>query len=313
MPQELDLPYVMDEALTGLAIAYLPTGFIADKILTKSYVDSPEFKYRYYEKGQFLTNTDTEIGEYGEPVEDEFRYKELHEGTAIYSHSTKLSVRHLNAPTSEKNKEAKRVMMSKAKLMLSDEVRLANLLRNKDNYKGNATILTSSNNFSNASVKVIKTIQECMDKMYKRPNLVVMSTRMASALRTCPQIIASSKGKEVVDGLVSMDFLRKEVFDVENILVGDTRVNSNKRGQDISLSYVWGNDLIFLYIDESADLDCGVTFGQRAIYKDYNTQTYLKAGVGAEGVKYYKTGDEHKDIITCPDCGYIIKNAFTFS
>lgn len=312
MPQDLELPYVFDEALTGLAIAYMPSGLIADKILTKTHVDTPDFKYRYYEKGQFLTSKDTEIGEYGEPVEEDFAYKEKHEGTSIYSHVTKLSVRHLNAQTSEKNKEAKRVMMSKSKLMLADEVRLAKLLRDVNIYEGNSLSLAAAKNFSNADTKVIATIQNCMDKMYQRPNLVVMSSKMLTALRTCKQIVTAAKGKDVTDGLVSMEFLKKEVFDVDNILVGDARVNNNKRGQDVSLSYVWGNDLIFAYINEAADIDCGLTFGQRAIYKDYNTQTYFKADRGAEGVKYYKTGDEHKDFITCPDCGFIIKNAFTF-
>ena len=51
MPQ-IELPYIADSALTGLAIAYTPSELIADESLTKSYVDSPEFKYRYYDKGQ---------------------------------------------------------------------------------------------------------------------------------------------------------------------------------------------------------------------------------------------------------------------
>jgi hypothetical protein len=31
---------------------------------------------------------------------------------------------------------------------------------------------------------------------------------------------------------------------------------------------------------------------------------------GSEGVKYYKSVEEHKDIVTCPDCGFLIKGAF---
>ena len=307
----IELPYVANETLTGLAIAYNPTGLIGDKILTHTQVDTPEFKYRYYEKGQFLTTKDTEIGEYGEPIEEEFAYKEKLESISVYAHMTKLSVRHLHANTSEANKEAKRVMFSKNKLKLAGEVRLANLLRDKSIYEGNSLELTAQNNFSVSTTKVIKTIQGCKDKMYNRANTVVMSSRTLSQLRTCPQIVTSLKGKEVEDGMVSVEFLKNEVFGVDNILVGQGRVNTTKRGQNVNLSYIWGNDIILAYVDEAADIDCGLTFGQRAIYKPYSVQTFSDAKPGAEGVVHYKSVEEYKDFITCPDCGYIIKNAFT--
>ena len=67
-----------------------------------------------------LTTVDTEIGEYGIPEETEFKYTEKHDGTSIYSHATKLSLRHINMNTSEKDKEAKRVMFSRNILKLAD-------------------------------------------------------------------------------------------------------------------------------------------------------------------------------------------------
>lgn len=313
MPQDLELPYVYDEALTGLAIAYRPQGLIADKILTRVKVDSPDFKYHYYEKGQFLTVNDTEIGENGEPNEDNLKYKEISLSTSVYAHTTSLPVRYLQANTTEKNKEAKRVMLSKDILLLADEDRLAKLLRDANNYKGNATTLTSSNNFSNANVEIAQTIEDCMNAMYKRPNKVIMSSKTLSKFRTAPQLLAAAHGDgDVKDGKVSMDFLIKEVFDVDEILVSEAKINTAKKGQAESLSHVWGNDVILLYVNENADIDCGLTFGQTAVYEDYSTQVYFKPERGAKGVKYYKTVDEHKHFISCPDCGYIIKNAFTF-
>lgn len=305
MPK-IELPYVANEQLTGLAIAYTPQDLIADNVLTQTYVDSPEFKYRYYDKGQFLTEVDTEIGEYGLPEETEFKYTEKHNGTGVYAHETKLSVRHLNLDTQEKNKEAKRVMFSKNILKLSGEARLAKLLRDENTYDGNSVTLTSANNFASANAAPIKFVQECADKMYKKPNTMIISRAGASFLRSLKPIVQNYKGNAIQDGLVPVEFL-KECFDVENILIGGGRVNTNKRGQNVSLSYIWGNDMILAYIDPSADLDCGVTFGQRVKYKDYNVLTYFDPKPGAEGVKYYKSVEEYKDIVTCPDCGYLIK------
>lgn len=308
----IELPYVVEEALTGVSIAYLPKGFIADKILTRTSVDSTSFAYNYYDKGQFLTSEDTEIGEYGIPNEDEFKYTEKHIGTKAYAHETKLPIQHLNLTTKEKNKEAKRVMFSKKKLLLADEIRLAKMLRNKDIYEGNSKVLTNSNNFSNSETLITKTIQDVMGKMYMPANTAIISFATLQALRTAPQIVKSAKGKDVDDGMVSIDYIKKEVFDVENLLVGSAKACANKRGQNVELGYIWGNDIILAYIDPAADIDCGITFGQRAVYEDYNTQTYLDPKPGAKGVKYYKTCDQHVDFITCPDCGYIIKNAFNF-
>lgn len=307
--QNLELPYVIDSELTGLAIAYVPQELIGDKALTKTYVDSPEFKYHYYDKEQMLTTVNTEIGEYGIPEETEFKYTEKHDGTGVYSHATKLSLRHLNMDTKEKDKEAKRVMFSRSILKLADEVRLANLLRTASNYEGNSVSLTASNNFASANATPVSFVQGCIDKMWKPANTMIISRAGASFLRSCKSIVQMYKGNAITDGLVPLEFL-KEVFDVKNILVGGGRVNTNKRGQNVNLSYIWGNDMILAYLDETADLDCGVTFGQRAIYKDYNVQVYFDAKPGAEGVKYYKSVEEHKDLITCPDCGYLIKNFF---
>lgn len=306
----IELPYVVDETLTGLSLAYLPQGYIADKILTPTPVDTTEFKYRYYEKGQFLTSEDTEIGEYGIPNEDEFVYKEKHLGVKAFAHETKLSLQHLTMSTSEKNKEAKRVMFSKNKLLLADEIRLAKMLRDKDIYEGNSLSLTASNNFAKAETKITNTIQTAKGKMFMPANTAIMSYSTLQALRTAPQIVKSAKGADVSDGMVSVEFIKNEVLDVENLLIGKAKASTGKRGQEVALDYVWGNDIILAYIDTSADLDCGVTFGQRAVYEDYNTQTYLDPKPGVKGVKYYKTCDQHVDFITCPDCGYIIKNCF---
>lgn len=307
--QNLELPYIADQHLTGLAIAHKPDGFIAEQVMTKTYVESPEFKYHYYDKEQMLTTVDTEIGEYGIPEETEFKYTEKHDGTSIYSHATKLSLRHINMNTSEKDKEAKRVMFSRNILKLADEVRLATLLRDASKYEGNAVTLTSSNNFSTASAKPISYVQNCINSMWKSANTMILSRSGAAFLRGCKPIVQMYKGNAIEDGLVPLEFL-KEVFDVERILVGSARINTAKRGQNLNLSYVWGNDMILAHFDNSADLDCGVTFGQRAIYKEYSVQTYIDAKPGAEGVKYYKSVEEHKDLITCPDCGYLIKNIF---
>ena len=307
--ENLTLPYVPHKELTGLALAYVPQDLIGDNVLTKTYVSSPEFMYHYYDKGQLLTTVDTEIGEYGIPEETEFEYTKKHNGTNIYSHVTKISIRHANMDTQEKDKESKRIMFSKNILKLADEVRLAELLRNKDNYEGNSSVLTSANNFTNASATPISFVHECIDKMWKPANTMIISRAGASFLRSCKAIVQMYKGNAIEDGLVPLEFL-KEVFDVEKILVGGARVNSNKRGQAVNLSYVWGKDMILMHLDESADLECGVTFGQRVIYKDYNVMTYEDAKPGAEGVRYYKSVEEFKDLITCPDCGYLIKNFF---
>lgn len=309
----IELPYITDEKLSGLAIAYRPSGFIAEKILPRVKVDSPTFKCRFYPKGLFMEKVNTEIGEYGESAKTEFKYEEKSLSTSIYSHTTMLSLRHLKAPTSEANKEANRVQYSKDILLLADEIRVAELLRNEANYSGNVLKYTKSNNFSNSDTLVISTIEDCMNKMFKRPNVVAMSSKTMSKLRTCPQVVSSAKGTgEVKDGKVSLDYIKKDVFGIDNILISDAKFNSNKRGQDVNLQDVWGNDIIFAYLDENADVDNGVTFGQCAVYKDYSTTTYIRPDMGAEGVKFYKTGDEHVQFIASPDCGYIIKNAFNF-
>ena len=83
--------------------------------------------------------------------------------------------------------------------------------------------------------------------------------------------------------------------------------NTAKRNQTASYVNIWGNDIILAYINPNATLDNGVTFGLKAERGEREISTGFDAKRGVRGVEYIKIANEEKDLIVCPDCGYLLK------
>ena len=186
------------------------------------------------------------------------------------------------------------------------EARLATMLSDTANYGNNHKTLQSSEKINVDTANATKLIQGAIDSMWMPANTMIISRLAFSALRQNPFIVKAVNKNSGDSGIASLEGI-KDLFQLDRILVGKSMANTAKRNQTASYVNIWGNDIILAYINPNATLDNGVTFGLKAERGEREISTGFDAKRGVRGVEYIKIANEEKDLIVCPDCGYLLK------
>lgn len=305
----VDERFELQPELTGIALAYKNKSLIADEIFPSVPVTLKSFQYRVYDKGSFLSVPDTRIGEIGKPNSADLKSKLVTETCEDHALTEKIA-----RTRSEQIQAAERGvnLLNVATMQLTDimklsrEAALAAKLADTSNYT-ESTTLADDEKFSNDDVNAFKAITEALDSVLFRPNVLITSRAGFSALSQNPYVVSAVNSVDVKAGIASAEGL-KRTLGVDKILIGEGLINSSRKGQKPALSYCWGNDLILLHINPIASTDYGLTYGYKATYDEVQVGTYFDPESGTKGCDVLKTFQSYIDVVTCKDCGTIIKN-----
>ncbi len=291
--------------LTGIALAYRNELCIADRVLPRVKVDKLSFQYYKYEKGMFLTLPETKVGEKGEANKIEIKAKLETETVDEHALEESISIARQNEAQGEiENLETTATVQLTDVLKLRREVDLAKILSNSENYDGN--FQNVSTKISTDTTNAVKLITTAMDKMIRKPNRLVTSRKAFSALRQNPFILSAVNRNNSTSGIASVEAI-KDLFDLKEILVGESVVNTSKNKQALNPQACWGNDIILLSIDENATAKYGMTFGYNAYKDDISILKYTDMKYGTQGADILKAYMSEKYLITCPECGYLLQ------
>lgn len=309
-----DRPFVIDPELTGIALAYKNDKYIADSIFPRVPVTKTLFAYNKYDKGAFLQAVNGEIGRKGEPETVELKYQRETSETIPYSIKAEVpeaDVMDAMASGDDRlNPLGDNTLLATESLKLSREVRVAKLLADNSTYAGNVTTLDKNTSFANKDSSVIDVFKDITDKMAAAPNYAVVSYTNALYLQTHPDFLGIYKTVNTDNkGIVPLSFVA-QTLGLDEILIGQSKVNTVKQGKIPVIKNVWGNDMVFFHKNPLAKPEYGVTFGLTAEYKQLNVQTYFNGMKGSYGIHYIKPVETIKEIVLAKDCGYLVKNAF---
>lgn len=298
--------------LTSLTLSYNNSSFIADQVLPRVPVTTESFKYLRYPVGQMLTVPDTTIGPKGEANSVEL--EAIIESASVTDRALKekIPVAKLEAAAKSgqdpKLKE-KAVMQVTRLIQLDRERKTAKLFADRKNYANNLA-LSGDDCLNNPKSDAINIIQDMIDTMLIAPNKLVMGRKVASALRRNPSIVSAFHGNSGEKGMVPLDFL-KELFGFQEILVGESVMNSAKKGQKVELVGVWGNFLSMFYADETATTDQGLTFGLTAEYENRAVREWRDEKAGIKGCQIVQVYEQCNELIVAPECGALIENVLS--
>ncbi len=299
--------FELQPELTGVALAYRNKNLIADEIFPTVPVDQKSFQYNFYNKEAFLTVPETEIGEKGSANEAQLKSKLLTETCKDYALKERITVQKLQeAQAKGKNIAADTIMHLTDLMKLSREVRVAKALSNKTVYGSNCKELNSSEKFTNDNFNAFKALTSAMDKVLFRPNILVTSRAGFSALSQNPYVVSAVNSVDVKAGIASAEGI-KRTLGLDKILIGEGIVNTAAKGQAASFNSCWNNDIILMHINPIASTDYGVTFGYRATLDDYTVGSYHDPDAGTKGCEVYRIFTTYLDLLTCPECGYLLK------
>lgn len=312
-----ETPFTVNPTLSAIAVAYKNGRMIADEVLPKiTPVGTKEFRYTVWPKGEGFTLPDTRVGRRGAPNVVEFGGTETTSRTHDFGLQDEIPQDDIDqaAAASALNPElatpqAHSTEMLTDLIVLDREVRTATLVFDPNSYDAaNRVQLAGAAQFSDPAADPIAAITDALDTMLMRANVAVMGQLAWSKTRRNANLVKAIHGTTGDKGVISkQQFL--ELFELEELLVGEAWVNTAKKGQAETMSRAWGKHIALIRRNKLADTKRGVSFGYSVPYGTRVAWDKFDSDVGLRGGVKVRVGESIAELITAPDAGYFFQDA----
>lgn len=237
----------VDQALTNISLAYAQetNAFIADRVFNKVSVDKLSNKYHVFTKSDYLRGV-AEMRAPGSPTAGA-NFTLSQDTYSCDQFGVHMDVDDLVAKNSD---EGVNILTSAAqyvteKLLQKRDQEFAAAAFTTSTWTGSSTggDITPGTLWSNSGATPIKDIQTEQDAVYsktgRKPNVLVLGRDVYTALRDSEDVLDRVKFTE--RGIVTTDLLAS-LFDVDEVMVAGSIVNSANEGATASFSYIFDPD-----------------------------------------------------------------------
>jgi hypothetical protein len=302
-------PFPIQPELTAIAVMYKNKSMIADLVAPRFPVGKQEFKYLKHDLAEGFTVPDTKVGRKSKPNEVEFSATEETDSTVDYGLDDAIPQADIDNAPPNYDPLGKAVEYTTNLIELDREVRVANMVFNAANYAtGNKSTLSGTSQFSHASSTPIDTITDALDSMVMRANVMVIGRLAYSKLVRHPEIIKAYYGTGNDKGIANREIL-KQLFELDDVLVGESFVNNARKGQSASLARAWGKHVALIHRDSTADSTRGTTFMLTAQFGTRIAGSIPDRDIGLRGGVRVRSGESVKEFMPANDLGYFFQNA----
>ena len=304
-------PFPITPEQTAIAIAYRNQSYIADEVLPRVTVGVSKFSWWQYVVSEAFSIPNTRVGRRSEPNQVEFNATEQTDSTEDFGLDDLVPQSDIdNAPRG--HSPINQAVEGITDLILLDrEKRAADIVFALATYPAaNRVTLAGNDQWSDtANSDPIDDIQTGLDTPMVRPNIMVIGRQAFSKLAVHPKILKAVHGNAGDSGIARRAQLA-ELFELEAIYVGESRLNTAKKGQTPSYGRVWGKHCALHYRDRLATTQRGrVTFGITAQFGSRVAGTMPEPKKGLRGSHLVRAGESVKELVVSADAGYFIQNA----
>lgn len=308
----LPAPFVVNPRLTAIAISYENAASIADEVLPRVPVETPDFAYTVFNKADNFTVADSKVDRKSEVNQVDWSGTQATasvEDQALDEVVPRRDQAVATAYGSPIDSKAKAVDQISKQLDLGREKRAAALVFSPTSYAAaNTTTLTGTGQWSDfTNSDPLAALMAAIDSMIVMPNQLVLGRAASSVLRRHPKIVASYFGNAGQYGLVPLQFLADQLG-LEKVLVGSAWINGAKRGQPVTLNRMWGKSAALLYTNPNPDVNTP-SFGITAQWGPKLTGEYFDFKLGMRGSDIVRVGESVKETVLANDLGYLFQNA----
>ena len=298
------------EQQTGLVIAYKNPKLIADQVMPIKTLEGSEHTFKYFErtKGDAFTVEDTRVGRLSEPNIIHLSGEEKSDFVVARGLEDIIPREDIDQIQNKDRFVNTHLEYLVNKLMLGREKIVADIVQDTNNY-GSGLSKTYENNegIGATGFDIVKTILDWLDKPLARPNKLGMSYAVWTHLRSDPNVIKSIHPDGNGYGIATLQQVR-DLFEVEEILIGEARINTTKNAKNLSLERCWGNHIWAHYEEKLSDLKDGVAWGMTAQLGDRISQIIDAPKIGLKGAEIIKVGMYQKEVVVGKDAGFLLKN-----
>lgn len=304
-------PITIRPELLAVSVGYRNRRFIADAVLPRlAPINKTAFEYTVYRKEDGFTVPETETGRTSRPQAVAFGSSTVESSTVYHSLETTIPAEDKkNAEAEGQNLYERRTSKLTELLMLAREKRVAGILQNAANYGGNAAALSAGDRFDVSNANPLKTLMNTLDGMLVRGNKAVFGRAAWNAFCTHPAVVSAALGNSGTSGIATAARVA-ELLELDEVLIGESRINGQKPGQTASLERVWGAAVSLIYQEPSADLE-SMSFGYTAQTKinggeARGTGTIFDPHCGPEGGDIIRVWERNRELVVCQDAGYLL-------
>ncbi len=314
-------PFQVDPVLTAIVVGYRnpAIALIADQVLPRV-PSAAKFGWTRWTDADSFTVPDGRVGRRGRVARVEFSAAELTDQVQDYGWEGSIPQSDIDDAAAQRaaklsvyDPEARTATGLADIKVLAREQRVANLVFNAASYDASRKITLSGtsqlSDFTNSDP--IGVINAGCDATMLRPNTMVFSQSGWTDFRSHPRIVKAVKGGISGDGMVSREQVR-DLFEMQDVLVGAAQYNTAKKGQAMALSRVWGKHIALLHINPLGGLgeNPQPTFGFTASCGNGVAMRAEDPDVGLQGGQTIRVGERVKELVSASPCGYFIQNAF---
>lgn len=305
-------PFPVNPVLTGVALAYRNAKLIADEVSPKRQVGGEQFKYYKHKIGDGLTVPDTLVGRKSVPNEVEFSLEEVDSSTQDHGLDDVIPNKDIeNAKAIPGYDPLANASMHLTDLIeLSREVRTAGLIFNAANYAAdNKVALAGQDKWSDyTNSSPVTDVKTGLDACMIRPNVAVIGRSAWSTMSSHPEILAAIGKLNTAGGIAKRQEVA-ELFELDEIIVGESFVNIAKPGQAVTKTRVWGGHCALLVRDKLADLqNKRPTYSITAQWGARIAGDIDEPKIGLRGSRRVRVGESVRELLIANDLGYFIQS-----
>lgn len=305
-------PFPVDPKLTAVAVGYRNADYIADQVIPRAIVPGRTYKWWEYPVDESFSTGDTKVGRTGRVNEIEFRAADREGGVDDYGLEDPIPQEDINTgATIGYDPRTHATERLADYIALGRELRAAKLLFSAATYVAGQKIqlATAADRWDDPTSDPVDDILTGLDACLVRPNIAVMGHKVWSKLRRHPKIakaINANSGDEAVATRRAV----ADLLEVQDIVVGQSRLNTARKGQPAALSRVWGNHCALIYRNPTFSFRApDLTFAATAQWGDKVAGSRPDPDIGLRGGERVRTGESVREIVIAAYAGYFIENA----
>lgn len=318
-------PFPVSTSLSAIAIAYRnpASSLIGRRILPPLPVLSEAFKYQKYTLGEGFTMPELRVARRGKPAQVTFSATEVDNSVADYGLDSSIPISDINEAKVQRDlglstidPEAMATQGIANFIELGREIRVAALVQDASQYpSANKVTLTGSDQLDDDTSDPVDVIETALSSLLVyRGNTVAMGWAVWAVLKKHPKLLKAAKGGLTDEGLINRQQFA-DIFELkpENILVGESQLNTAKPGQAVALGRVWGKTIWAGYVDTSkqSPMDGIMTFGATAELGTRLAGSIEDKDIGLQGGVRVRAGERVKEFISASDLGYLVSGAIS--
>ena len=295
---------------TGIVTAYKNSKLIADQVMPIKMLDSNKLNFKYFErtKGDAFTVEDTKVGRLSEPNVINLGGTEKTDFCVARGLEDIVPVEDIRQLDNKERFTNTHFENLIGKILLGREKDVAAMVQDTNNYGSGLThTYEASEGMGADGFDIVAVLFDYLDKPLARPNILGMGATAYHKLRTDPKVLAAIFPNNQGNGVATKEQLCA-LFEVDQILVGEARVNTTKNARTPVLERCWGSHIWGHYQEQLSTLTEGICWGLTAQSGERYSSIIFDEKRGLEGSEILKAGMYQKELVVGKDAGFLLKN-----